>query len=234
MTATGPKRRPAEGGYARGEETRLRIIRTAIPLFGEQGYEGASTREIAAEAGVNPPALQYYFDGKDGLYCACAEHIAEQAIEAIGPALARADELLAQDAPTEALIEGYCAIMDALSDLVLCREGSATWSRMLAREQAGMGPGLAFPVFRERFLDRLHAVCCRLLGRISGLPADAQETRLRMMTIKGQLMAFHIGRGSALACLGWPGITLEQGVRIKSIIVEQTRALLNAAAAQAG
>ena len=124
-------------------------------------------------------------------------------------------------------------IMDALSDLVLCREGAATWSRMLAREQAGMGPGLAFPVFRERFLDRLHSVCCRLLGRISGLPADAQETRLRMMTIKGQLMAFHIGRGSALACLGWPGITLEQGVRIKSIIVEQTRALLEAAAAQA-
>jgi AcrR family transcriptional regulator len=232
MTPIGPKRRPAEGGYARGEETRLRIIRTAIPLFGEQGYEGASTREIAGDAGVNPPAVQYYFDGKEGLYCACVEYIAEQAAEAIDPALVRAVELLDQDAPTEDLIEGYCAIMDAMSDLILCREGAVVWSRMLAREQAGMGPGLAFPLFRERFLDRLHTVCCQLLGRITGQPADAQETRLRMMTIKGQLMAFHLGRGTALACLGWSDITLEQGVRIKSMIVEQTRDLLRALAAR--
>jgi len=33
-------------------------------LFGEKGYEGASTRDIAAAAGVNAPALQYYFDNK--------------------------------------------------------------------------------------------------------------------------------------------------------------------------
>src|SRR5215469_13323418 len=81
MGAPAPRRRPVEGGYARGEETRLRIIATAIPLFGRRGFDGVSTREIAAEAGVNPPALQYYFDSKEGLYRACCEYIADQVVE---------------------------------------------------------------------------------------------------------------------------------------------------------
>jgi len=66
MEQASPRRRPAEGGYARGEEVRMKIIEAALRVFGENGYERASTRQIAAEAGVNPPALQYYFDGKGG------------------------------------------------------------------------------------------------------------------------------------------------------------------------
>ena len=69
-----PRRAPA-GGYARGDETRQRIIDAAIRLFGEHGFAGASTRDIAAAAGVNPPALQYYFESKEGVYNACAQFI---------------------------------------------------------------------------------------------------------------------------------------------------------------
>ncbi len=60
-------RRPSAGGYARGDETRLRIIEAAIESFGEHGFEAASTRDIAARAGVNAPALQYYFENKEGV-----------------------------------------------------------------------------------------------------------------------------------------------------------------------
>jgi hypothetical protein len=57
-------RRSPQGGYARGERTRHRIIEAAIELFGEHGFGGAPTRDIAARAGVNAPALQYYFENK--------------------------------------------------------------------------------------------------------------------------------------------------------------------------
>ena len=79
------RRRPDRGGYARGEETRARIIEAAVRVFGNEGYERASTRQIAAEAGVNPPALQYYFDSKEGLHRACAEFIVARMREALGP-----------------------------------------------------------------------------------------------------------------------------------------------------
>ncbi len=85
-----PRRRPKKGGYARGDETRAQIIGTALKIFGEHGYDQASTRDIAAEAGVNPPALQYYFDGKEGLHRACAQFIIDRASITLTPALEQA------------------------------------------------------------------------------------------------------------------------------------------------
>ena len=228
MGAVGPRRRPSEGGYARGLETRLRIIETAIPLFARLGFENTSTREIAAEAGVNPPALQYYFDSKEGLYRACAEHIAEFVADLLDPELDRAERLLHDGEPVQALIEGYCGIMSVMAELLFCRPEAESWSPMLAREQAGLGPGIAFPLMRERFLDRLNDVCARLYAAISGRRAEDPETLLRMMAMNGQLKACHIGRRDMLACLGWDEISLVQGRQIKAVIVDQIRLLLTA------
>lgn len=50
-----------------------------MEAFGEHGFAGASTRDIASRAGVNAPALQYYFENKEGLYRTCVEAIADNA-----------------------------------------------------------------------------------------------------------------------------------------------------------
>ena len=60
------RRHPAAGGYARGDETRSRIIAAALDVFGTHGFGGASTRMLAESAGVTLPALQYYFASKEG------------------------------------------------------------------------------------------------------------------------------------------------------------------------
>ena len=57
---------------------RIRIIKEALEIFGRQGFDSASTREIAGAADVPLPALQYYFGGKEGLYLACADYVAEK------------------------------------------------------------------------------------------------------------------------------------------------------------
>ncbi len=228
MGAVGPRRRPSEGGYARGQETRLRIIETAIPLFARLGFENTSTREIAAEAGVNPPALQYYFDSKEGLYQACAEHIAEFVGAMLDPELDRAERLMRDDEPPQALIEGYCGVISAMAELLFCRPEAESWSPMIAREQAGLGPSIAFPLMRARFVDRLNEVCGRLYATISGRSLGDPETLLRMMALNGQLKGCHIARRDMLACMGWDTIGREQGRMIKAVIVDQMRMLLTA------
>ena len=70
MAVAARHRHSVEGGYARGEETRARIISAALKLFGQRGFDGSSTRDIATAAGVNAPALQYYFDNKEGDFVA--------------------------------------------------------------------------------------------------------------------------------------------------------------------
>jgi AcrR family transcriptional regulator len=50
------------------EVTRERITKAAERLFAERGYDGTSIRAIVAKARVNQAAINYHFDGKDGLY----------------------------------------------------------------------------------------------------------------------------------------------------------------------
>ncbi|MFJ5382597.1 TetR family transcriptional regulator, partial [Cupriavidus sp. CER94] len=91
------RHRPAaEGGYQRGEETRARIIEAAMRLFAAHGFDGASTRDIAREANVNAPALQYYFDNKEGVYLACIEYFVERAWAMLQDVVAAAEGLLAR------------------------------------------------------------------------------------------------------------------------------------------
>lgn len=50
------------------EVTRERIMKAAERLFAERGYDGTSVRAIVARAQVNQAAINYHFEGKDGLY----------------------------------------------------------------------------------------------------------------------------------------------------------------------
>jgi AcrR family transcriptional regulator len=50
------------------EVTRDRIMKAAERLFAERGYDGTSIRAIVVRARVNQAAINYHFEGKDGLY----------------------------------------------------------------------------------------------------------------------------------------------------------------------
>ena len=57
----------------KSEETRSRILEAALLVFCDRGFEKATMREIAAEAGVAVGAAYYYFDSKDALVMAFYE-----------------------------------------------------------------------------------------------------------------------------------------------------------------
>ncbi len=57
----------------KSEERRADIVRSAIHLFAEKGFRGATTRELAAAAGVTEPVLYQHFRNKSDLYCAIIE-----------------------------------------------------------------------------------------------------------------------------------------------------------------
>ena len=51
----------------KGEQARQRILESALYLFGYKGYEEATMREIAAEAGYSPGLTYRYFTSKEEL-----------------------------------------------------------------------------------------------------------------------------------------------------------------------
>ena len=52
---------------SKGEETRLRIIAEAAPLFNQRGYEGCSIQDIMGATGLEKGGIYRHFEGKEEL-----------------------------------------------------------------------------------------------------------------------------------------------------------------------
>lgn len=67
-----PHTKRQEQAIARREQ----LVQTALRLFSEKGYRGASVRDIARAAGVNEGLLYHYFSGKGDLFRAVLDQYA--------------------------------------------------------------------------------------------------------------------------------------------------------------
>jgi AcrR family transcriptional regulator len=229
MNRTSRPRHSAEGGYQRGEETRARIICAAIRLFGDLGFDGASTRDIAASAGVNAPALQYYFDNKEGVYAACTQHIIDRVWVQIATPVEAAELALADAASgDETLIEAYWAIQDRIIDFMFNSREADEWRLFMAREQAGLGPAVGFKLLNDGVNRRMVAVKSGIVGRLLGQPAADEDTLIRTMALGGAAHVFHVMRRNAFKALGWEDVDSERLARIRKIVRLQTVQLLSA------
>jgi TetR/AcrR family transcriptional regulator len=60
---------------ARTAATRAALLDAALREFAAHGYEGASTRRIAAAAGTHQPQINYHFESKEVLWQAAVDHL---------------------------------------------------------------------------------------------------------------------------------------------------------------
>lgn len=75
-----PSRSPATSVRAprpSADATRERIVVAAVSLFSELSFDGATTRGIAARAGVTQPLLNYHFRSKEALWHAAVDSVFE-------------------------------------------------------------------------------------------------------------------------------------------------------------
>lgn len=222
------RHRPAaEGGYQRGEETRARIIEAAMRLFAAHGFDGASTRDIAREASVNAPALQYYFDNKEGVYLACIDYFVERAWATLQDVVADAEALLARpDAADAELIDAYLALQSRFANFLYECPETDHWRQFMARERAGLGPPTAFERIDAGINRRLFALTSALIGRLTGRPATDATTRIRTVAIDSQIAAFKVMRRHVLRALEWEGFGEPETRQVQEVLQEHTRILL--------
>jgi len=87
---------------------------------------------------------------------------------------------------------------------------------------------------RERFADRLDWAFSQIVGRLSGASAQSMDARLRVAAINGQYMVFLSKRPLALAILHTDALTTDQARLVKSIVIDNTRTLLNRLSSERG
>ena len=97
MTSTNsqPDRTPAAGRPAssKSEETRARILGSALASFRTRGFHQTTMREVAVDAGVAVGAAYYYFDSKDALVMAFYERAQQEMEPLLSEALSSHDAL---------------------------------------------------------------------------------------------------------------------------------------------
>jgi TetR/AcrR family transcriptional regulator, regulator of cefoperazone and chloramphenicol sensitivity len=218
-----PRRRPKAGGYARGDETRAQIITTALRVFGERGFDQASTRDIAAKAQVKTPALQYYFDSKEGLHRACAQYIIDRALPTLKPIVDRA-KLTAQADSKEIALSALEELLDALTDS-LADPGTDSWSRFIMRgKHDGAGPGM------EMIRDKLsYPIIEAVTGLVAGITDSTSDemNRLRSLLILGQIHWMNARREEVFRIMRWSKLDNDKLSLIKQTVREHTRLVLS-------
>lgn len=214
----------AEGGYQRGEETRARIIEAAVVVFGERGYDGASTRDIATAAGVNAPALQYYFDGKEGVYLECVEHLITLLWRKMAPSVEAAEHALADDnCQDNSLIETSLGILGTVVSTIQDSPEATAWRAFLDRHQAGLCPESATKAFDERFKARISGVIRLLIARLSGFAVEDERTVIHSMALFTQGLAFRVQKPKLLAALDWAQIGEKEMELVREVVLTQAR-----------
>jgi TetR/AcrR family transcriptional regulator, regulator of cefoperazone and chloramphenicol sensitivity len=225
------KRHPASGGYASGRRTRTRIISAALRVFGEHGYDRAATRQIAEHAGVNTPAIQYYFGGKQGLHAACTRHVIGRVSSLLALPLARAGDALRNAKPAVAL-DALCDLLVAVVDGLLIG-GSENWSRYYLTCLARDGDKPADGMFHENIGARLFDTMSRLIAAAANDSSGSKLTRLRACLLLGQVSSLYQNRAHTLAVMDWSHFDAHALALIKSVICEHARGALATSRASA-
>ena len=70
--------RKKRGSYKSSERVRANLIDAAMVEFASHGFDGASTRAIAARAGAHQPQINYHFDSKEALWYAVMDRMMEE------------------------------------------------------------------------------------------------------------------------------------------------------------
>lgn len=203
----------------KGEQARRKLLLAALKKFGEKGYENASVREIADEAGQNVAAIAYYFGNKEKLYAAVLEGIGGYLGSVFGSLSLETRERIQSGLLDPA---GAVQVLKQMLRTLLGEQlegGEFDKLRLvMIREQSS--PSESFDLLYKKTLKPLHELFTTVLGVAIGKDPSASATILRSHAIFGQVLAFTVARTTILRRLGVKKLTHEHVAAIGEILDE--------------
>ncbi|HHZ07900.1 MAG TPA: CerR family C-terminal domain-containing protein [Rhizobiales bacterium] len=214
--------RSREALSSQSEQTRAALIRASLRLFGQKGFDGTSTRDIAAAANANIGSIAYHFGGKEGLRLACAGFIVDTVQRIAGPAIAAVP--LGDGASGEAAAMAQIdAIVERMVGFIVAEPQAGEIVQFVLRELSH--PTAALDAIYTGLFEPIHRRLCAIWAAATGEEAEAEETRLRVFAIIGQVIYFRIGREAVLRRMGWRSVGAAEAVRITSVVRENVHAI---------
>jgi AcrR family transcriptional regulator len=184
-TTTSPRRLGTETS-----KTRALLLDAAEKLMLEEGYAAVTSRRVAAQAGLKPQLVHYYFRTMDDLFLALYRRRAEQGLERQARALASAQPLwalwdLSRDPWGNALTMEFTALANHRK--AIRSEIAASAERYRSEQLEGIE--VVFERYGVSPQDFPAIVCTVLMTSISRFLVIEQET-LGMSSGHAETVAF--------------------------------------------
>ncbi|ESY51259.1 MULTISPECIES: CerR family C-terminal domain-containing protein [unclassified Mesorhizobium] len=206
------------------EQTRAALVLAALKLFGRQGFDGTSTREIAAEAKANIGSIAYHFGGKEGLRAAAADHIVETIQAVAGQALGGM-QLQGQASP-EAARAQLSTALERMVGFIVARPEAGEIVQFVLRELSH--PTAALDRIYDGVFEPTHRRLCQIWEQATGEPAESEATKLVVFTLIGQVIYFRIGREAVMRRMGWREIGNTEAAKVVAAVTSNLGAILAA------
>ncbi len=183
------------------DDTRARLLKAAVEVFSERGYEESTIREICTRAGANVALIHYHFGDKLELYTEVLRFSMSCGSPPPPVNIPLMDPEQALRFVVGAMVERVLQIGDQ-ADLRY---------RLMLHEFAHPSTATARVVqeVMRPMYDRLREI----VGAILALPPDHEKTRLSVHSVIGQI-AYYARSAPMLRTL-WPEMKMDEAQRIQ-------------------
>ena len=205
-------------------ETRAALIQAALRLFGQKGFDGTSTREIATAAGANIGSIAYHFGGKEGLHTATADHIVETIQVVAAQAIGHANTPAFDPADAQAARDQLFALLEHMMGFFVVRPEAGDIARFVLREMSQ--PSTALDRIYEGVFEPLHKRLCLAWERVTGQTAESETTKLLVFTMIGQVVYFRIAGEVVMQRMGWNDMGDQEAAKVLGIVRDNLDAIL--------
>ncbi len=156
------------------ESTRSRLLAAAREVFSEQGFQGATVREICRRAEVNLAAVNYHFSNKQALFTAALDFEPLHALR----------HNAMPEVCAVARLEHF--IQDFLTQLM--DEKSSSQCKLMMHEL--INPTLALDSFVQQAIEPMHQFMRQLVLDAAGVKLPPAELRRCVFSIFGQCLFY--------------------------------------------
>ncbi|QPC89894.1 CerR family C-terminal domain-containing protein [Mesorhizobium sp. INR15] len=208
------------------DQTRAALVHAALKLFGRQGFDGTSTRQIAAEAQANIGSIAYHFGGKEGLRAAAADYIVETIQAVAGQALGAMPASGPPANDSEAARALLFAALERMVGFIVAQPQAGEIVQFVLRELSH--PTAALDRIYAGVFEPTHRRLCLIWQQATGEPAESEATKLTVFTLIGQVIYFRIGREAVMRRMGWSGIGDAEAAKVVAAVAGNLTAILDA------